>query len=121
MFLSRISSKQKKQKQVQSDYSHEGRSKRQKISSQPVQRIPSVHRLRHTQSAPRISLEAEEEAPVESSHDGKRHGSDPSIGSPLNYVFQIPEIRRTSVTPGANWCPKSSEEDMMRACGRGGQ
>lgn len=117
MFLNRISSKPKKRKQLQSEHKHDGRSERQYVSSQPVQRIPSVHRLRHTQSAPRIEVDAEE-AYVESPHDRKRHGSDPSIGSPLDYSFQIPQIRRTSITPSASWCPGSSEEGMMRACGR---
>ncbi|KAI4917051.1 hypothetical protein J4E90_003557 [Alternaria incomplexa] len=28
-------------------------------------------------------------------------------------------VRRTSVTPNSNWGPASSEEGMMRACGRG--
>jgi hypothetical protein len=119
MFLSRISMKQKKQKQVRFEHKQDGRSERPDVSSQPVQRIPSVHRLRHTQSAPRIEVETEDATPVESPLDGKRHSSDPSIGSPLNYSFQIPEIRRTSVTPSANWCPGSSNEGMMRACGRG--
>ena len=121
MFLNRarISSKKKRQKQLRFERTHENRSERQDISSQPVQRIPSVHRLRHTQSAPRIGFETEEATPVESPQDGKRHGSDPSIGSLLNYSFEIPETHRTSVTPNASWCPGSSGEGMMRACGRG--
>ncbi|RYO24007.1 hypothetical protein AA0111_g8784 [Alternaria arborescens] len=121
MFLNRarISSKKKRQKQSHFERTHENRSERQDISSQPVQRIPSVHRLRQTQSAPRIEFETEEATPVESPQDGKRHGSDPSIGSPLNYSFEIPEIHRTSVTPNASWCPGSSGEGVMRACGRG--
>jgi hypothetical protein len=120
MFLSRIPTKQKKQKRIQYEKKHSGHAERQKVSSQPVQRIPSLYRLRYTQSAPRIAVEAEEEkVPVESLYYGKRHGSDPSIGSPLSYSFQIPEIRRTSVTPSSNWRPGSSEEGMMRACGRG--
>ncbi|KAG9193835.1 hypothetical protein G6011_03870 [Alternaria panax] len=119
MFLNRVPPKQKKKKQLRIEDKHKTCSECQDVSSQPVQRIPSVHRLRHTQSTPRMEFEAKEETPVESSHDGKRHGSDPSIGSPLNYSFQIPEIHRTSVTPSANWCPESSEEGMIRACGRG--
>ncbi|KAI4705705.1 hypothetical protein J4E81_000589 [Alternaria sp. BMP 2799] len=121
IFFSRTTSKQKKQERTQFEDKSDNRAERQKISSQPVQRIPSLHRLRHTQSALCIEVEAdiEEEIPVESPHDGKRHPSDPSIGSILTYTFQIPEVRRTSVTPNSNWGPASSEEGMMRACGRG--
>ncbi|KAF1838405.1 hypothetical protein BDW02DRAFT_413233 [Decorospora gaudefroyi] len=118
MFLKRISSRQRKQGQSQSEHSNSRppteRFPLDDVSSQPAQRIPSTHRLRQTQSAPRI--EFEESAPVNNPHDGKRHGSDPSIGSPLTYPFQIPEIRRTSVTPSAGWPPCSGS---VRACGRG--
>jgi len=121
MFFSRPPSKQKKQKRTQFEDKPDNRAEGQKVSSQPVQRIPSLHRLRHTQSALCMAVEAdiEEEIPVESPHDGKRHPSDPSIGSVLTYTFQIPEVRRTSVTPSSTWGPASSEEGMMRACGRG--
>jgi hypothetical protein len=115
MFLSLITSRQKKQKQLQSE------SNNTHFSSQPVQRIPSVYRLRNTQSAPRIVVEEEEEedAPVASPYDGKRHGSDPSIGSPLNYPFQTPKIRHTAETPSPNWIPGNSAVGGVRACGRG--
>jgi hypothetical protein len=113
MFLSRITSRPKRQKQSQSESGNNHH------SAQPVQRIPSVYRLRNTQSAPKIVVDEEEEVPVASPYDGKRHGSDPSIGSPLNYPFQIPEIRRVSDTPSPNWVPGSSIAGEVRACGRG--
>jgi hypothetical protein len=111
MFMSRITSRQKRQKQSQSD------SNNWQHSSQPVQRMPSIYRLRNTQSAPRIVVE--ENVPVTSQYDGKRHGSDPSIGSPLNYPFQIPEIRHVPDTPSPNWIPGDSVTGEVRACGRG--
>jgi hypothetical protein len=79
--------------------------------------MPSIYRLRNTQSAPRI--EVEENAPVIISLDGKRHGSDPNIGSPLTYPYQIPKIRRISDTPSPNWIPGDSVAGELRACGRG--
>jgi hypothetical protein len=111
MFLSRITSRQKRQKQSQSE------SKDWRHSSQPAQRMPSLYRLRNTQSAPRI--EVEEDAPVISPYEKKRHGSDPSIGSPLNYPFQIPEIRHVPETPSPSWIPGDSIAGEVRACGRG--
>ncbi|EDU44524.1 conserved hypothetical protein [Pyrenophora tritici-repentis Pt-1C-BFP] len=118
MFLSRTS-KPNRPKQLHPEYKHaaDRRSSHQDVTSQPVQRIPSAHRLRHTQSAPRIAVE--EEAPVQSPHNFIRHGSDPSIGSPLDYPFQIPRIRRTSVTPSVSLHQESPMHAEVRACGRG--
>jgi len=119
MFLSRTKSKPNRPKLLHTEYPHapERRSSHQEVTSQPVQRIPSAFRLRHTQSAPRIA--AEEETSVHSPYSMMRHGSDPSIGSPLDYPFQIPEIRRTSVTPNVSWCQESPVSGEVRVCGRG--
>ncbi|OAK94007.1 hypothetical protein IQ06DRAFT_235039 [Phaeosphaeriaceae sp. SRC1lsM3a] len=85
------------------------------LSSHAVQRIPSALRLRRTQSAPR-NLE-EDTKPVRPSYGPKRHSSNPSIGSPLNYPFEIPQIRRTSATPGE--IHGEGHFDSVRLCGRG--
>jgi hypothetical protein len=112
MFLSRITSRPKRPKQSQSE------SNQNYHSAQPVQRIPSLYRLRNTQSAPRIE---DEDVSMTSphNHDGKRYGSDPSIGSPLNYPFRIPEIRHSADTSSPNWIPGNLVAGELRACGRG--
>ncbi|KAE8843256.1 hypothetical protein HRS9139_02553 [Pyrenophora teres f. teres] len=118
MFLSR-NSKPNRPKQLHTEHKHaaDRRTSHQDVTSQPVQRIPSAYRLRHTQSAPRIAVE--EETPVHSPYNLIRHGSDPSIGSPLDYPFQIPQIRRTSVTPSVSLYEESPMPAEVRACGRG--
>jgi hypothetical protein len=85
----------------------------QNLKSQAVQRIPSSVRLRRTQSAPRIVLE--ESSPTAYKSDSRRHSSNPSIGSPVNYPFEIPEIHRTSATP----TPSQKRNRTVRLCGRG--
>ncbi|KAF2821763.1 hypothetical protein CC86DRAFT_426265 [Ophiobolus disseminans] len=72
----------------------------QSIATQAFRRIPSAFRLRRTQSAPRITVD--EVDPITYSDFARRPSSNPSIGSPLDYAFEIPEIRRTSVTPAAS-------------------
>lgn len=82
-----------------------------------MQRIPSAFRLRHTQSAPRITKE--EPAPVVDSHESRRHSSNPSIGSPISYPFELPDIRRMSVTPEPDWVSQDAMQGTVHACGRG--
>lgn len=119
MFFSRLSLRSKRQKQLQAEeeshYQDEEQSD-QDFSAQPVQRIPSALRLRLTQSAPRMVAK---EVPIQKPRMIKRHSSDPSIGSPLEYPFQIPEIHRVSATTSGSWYPDSSAGGSVRACGRG--
>lgn len=88
----------------------------QHITSQTVQSIPSTFRLRRTrsaESAPRIVVE--EAVPFQSA---RKHSSNPSIGSPLAYLCNIPEIRRISATPAPSQM-KSGISTSMRGCGGG--
>lgn len=87
----------------------------QNLSSTAVQRIPSSVRLRRTQSAPRN--QEEDIVTIRPSYGPKRHSSNPSIGSPLNYPFEIPHIRRTSATPGEVY--GEGDPNAVRMCGRG--
>ncbi|KAF1919349.1 hypothetical protein BDU57DRAFT_138669 [Ampelomyces quisqualis] len=87
----------------------------QNLTSQAVQRIPSTFRLRRTQSAPRT---AQDPVTVEYPYHRHRHSSNPSIGSPLEYPFEIPEIRRISATPAASQM-ENSVAQSVRLCGRG--
>jgi hypothetical protein len=88
----------------------------QHLGSQAVQRIPSSLRLRRTQSAPRITVDTA--IPSDEPYTPRRHGSNPSIGSPLNYPFEIPEMQNTSATLAASpsMGPPSAS---VRMCGRG--
>ena len=91
-----------------------------KVATQAVQRIPSVMRLRHTQSNPRMREDAHPENHTSDSSPKlvRRTSSDPSIGSKLRYNFDIPEIRRISATPNASH--KAAQSFMsMRGAGRG--
>jgi hypothetical protein len=102
---------------TRSDFSkpHHSRPKAlQDLTSQAVQRIPSSVRLRRTQSAPPIVLE--ESGPTAYTFDSRYHSSNPSIGSPLNYPYEIPEIYRTSATPAPSHKGRSR---TVRLCGRG--
>ncbi|EAT82984.1 hypothetical protein SNOG_09719 [Parastagonospora nodorum SN15] len=81
-----------------------------------VQRIPSMLRLRQTQSAPRF--EADEASPTIGLHESRRHSSNPSIGSALNYPCEIPQIRRISATPAASQYDRQMSY-AVRFCGRG--
>ncbi|KAF1925769.1 uncharacterized protein M421DRAFT_397865 [Didymella exigua CBS 183.55] len=82
----------------------------QRIATQAVQRIPSIMRLRHTQSNPRARQALTPEQPTsDRSPKGVRSSSsDPSIGSRLRYDFDIPDIRRVSATPNASHRANSS-------------
>ncbi|KAF1937850.1 hypothetical protein EJ02DRAFT_355802 [Clathrospora elynae] len=126
IFTSRLLSRSKKQKQSEPARKHsrlwERRTPLPSVTSEPAQRIPSAYRLRHTQSAPRFVLEQpaiEEAGPVSSAHKERRHSSNPSIGSPLSYAFDIPGIRRTSATPNATRRAHTPRTAPVRACGRG--
>jgi hypothetical protein len=88
----------------------------QHLGSQAVQRIPSSLRLRRTQSAPRITVDTA--IPSDEPYTPRRHGSNPSIGSPLNYPFEIPEMQSTSVTPAASPSAGATSASV-RMCGRG--
>ncbi|KAH7392378.1 hypothetical protein DE146DRAFT_679784 [Phaeosphaeria sp. MPI-PUGE-AT-0046c] len=81
-----------------------------------LQRIPSVFRLRRTQSAPR-SLK-EDTKQVRPSYGAKHHSSNPSIGSPVSYPYEIPQIRRTSATLGELHAERNLDSSV-RMCGRG--
>ncbi|KAH3978407.1 hypothetical protein HBI56_069620 [Parastagonospora nodorum] len=81
-----------------------------------VQRIPSMLRLRQTQSAPRF--EADEASPTIGLHESRRHSSNPSIGSALNYPCEIPQIRRISATLAASQYDRKMSY-AVRFCGRG--
>lgn len=91
----------------------------QKIASQAVQRIPSVMRLRHTQSNPRAKEAANSKHPTSdfSSKLVRRTSSDPSIGSKLRYDFDVPKIHEVSATPSASH--KGNSSLSMRGAGRG--
>jgi hypothetical protein len=119
VFLERISSRWKRQDQLQAELEHrhddEQRPSLHHIDSQPLKRIPSVLRLRPTKSAPPI---AEEKPSVRSRYESRRHSSDPSIGSPLNYPFQLPETQYISDSPSESRSRISSISDSVRACGR---
>ncbi|KAH7075210.1 hypothetical protein FB567DRAFT_553473 [Paraphoma chrysanthemicola] len=88
----------------------------QSLKSEAVQRIPSALRLRHTQSAPRFTVR--EATRNEHVNTSRRHSSNPSIGSPLTYQYDLPEIRRISATTAASQT-KRSISHSLRACGRG--
>jgi hypothetical protein len=100
-----------------SSKSHHNRSKvLQAFAEQTVQCIPSMLRLRQTQSAPRI--EADESEPGARTYHPRRHSSNPSIGSPLDYPYEISQIRRTSATPAASQYERRKSH-VVRLCGRG--
>ncbi|KAF2625724.1 hypothetical protein BU25DRAFT_371570 [Macroventuria anomochaeta] len=92
----------------------------QPVTTQAVQRIPSVIRLRHTESNPRMGADPNPKHPTsESSPKLVRHtSSDPSISSKFRYKLDIPEIRRTSATPNASH--EVQTPFSMRGVGRGG-
>lgn len=91
----------------------------QKIATLAVQRVPSVMRLRHTQSNPRVRQDVSLGHPTSNSSPKlvRRTSSDPSIGSKLRYDFDIPEIRRVSATPNASH--KANSSLSVRGVGRG--
>lgn len=118
LFLNRRSSRRRKQKQQHIQYDHQPRSSPfQRITLQAVQRIPSALRLRRTQSAPRFTIK--EAALAIDAHPLRRHPSNPLIGSPISYPFEIPEIGRIGEYPGESWSPHASTTGSVRACGRG--
>lgn len=91
----------------------------QDVTTHPVQRIPSVMRLRSTQSNPRMREDANSEHPTSTLSPKLicRTSSDPSIGSELRYDFEVPEIRRISATPNAS--SKAQSSLSVRGVGRG--
>jgi hypothetical protein len=87
------------------------------LTSQAVQRIPSSIRLRRTQSTPRVAT-TDYANPTAEHNSRRRHSSNPSIGSPLRYPFEMPQMLGASVTPSNNqrgWDASTS----IRMCGRG--
>jgi hypothetical protein len=86
------------------------------VASQAVQRIPSSLRLRRTQSVPRITID--NTSPSGEPYTPRRHGSSPSIGSPLGYPYEIPGIRTASATPAASFS-MGALSTLVRMCGRG--
>lgn len=126
LFLSRLSSKRRKQKSQPTNRGKCDSSERearlkplQHLTAQAMQRIPSAFRLRQTQSAPRITSQEAASLPVMHDDSSRRRSSNPSIGSPLSYAFELPEIRRMSVTPVHGKHPQEVIQGSVRACGRG--
>lgn len=120
LFLSRLSLKRWRQKDPQtrdSDPQETQMRPLQHLTAQAMQRIPSTLRLRHTQSAPRITAKVSDAVtrPVQA----RRHSSNPSIGSPLAYPFELPDVRQTSVTPDPDRKLQDAMQGAVRGCGRG--
>ncbi|KAH7064262.1 hypothetical protein BKA63DRAFT_169426 [Paraphoma chrysanthemicola] len=122
LFISRLSTRRRKRKSPGNPPNISSKPTRnltkplQSLKSEAVQRIPSALRLRHTQSAPRFTVR--EATTNEDVNSSRRHSSNPSIGSPLTYQYDLPEIRRISATTAASQ-NKRSISHSLRACGRG--
>ncbi|KAF2688067.1 hypothetical protein K458DRAFT_485205 [Lentithecium fluviatile CBS 122367] len=84
----------------------------QKLTSHAVLRIPSSLRLRRTQSFPRTPSHEKPQEPVVL--DTRRNSSNPTIGSPISYPFEIPEIRRISASSATG-----ASQASVHSCGRG--
>jgi hypothetical protein len=82
-------------------------------TSQAVQPMPSIFRLRRIQSAPRISVD--DAIAIDSFEAPWRGSSTPALGSPLCYPLEVPEIRRWSATPSRY----SDSVTSLQSCGRG--
>ncbi|OAL43869.1 hypothetical protein IQ07DRAFT_636648 [Pyrenochaeta sp. DS3sAY3a] len=85
----------------------------QNLTSYAVQRIPSALRLRRTQSAPRLTVE--DASSLGEMNRPRKHSSNPSIGSPLTYTYELPNFQYQSDSSVAQY----RAQDSMRACGRG--
>lgn len=85
----------------------------QNLTSYAVQRIPSALRLRRTQSAPRLTVE--DASSFDEMNRTRKHSSNPSIGSPLTYTYELPNVQYQSDISVAQY----RAQDSMRACGRG--
>jgi hypothetical protein len=87
------------------------------LTSKAVQRIPSSIRLRRTQSTPRIAI-IDYANPIAERYNLRRHSSNPSIGSPLRYPVEIPQMHSTSATPPTSQYGRATSTSV-RMCGRG--
>ena len=119
ILFSRTIFSKKKKEQGFPDKSPSCKTPIRKVTTQTVQRIPSVMRLRHTQSNPRMQDEASHDHPVSelSPKLVRSTSSDPSIGSYFRYTYEIPEIRHAWATP--NDSHNAESEMSVRSCGRG--
>ncbi|KAF2850234.1 hypothetical protein T440DRAFT_479324 [Plenodomus tracheiphilus IPT5] len=88
----------------------------QQLTSQAAQRIPSSIRLRRTQSVPRHAAQKAEQ--VAEATKPRRRSSNPSIGSPLSYPYEIPQIHRISATPAASNNQYASTNGSLRGSER---
>lgn len=69
------------------------------LTTLAVQRMPSALHSHHTKSASRMPVNNPLPTPQVNS---RRHGSNPSISSPLNYAVEYPETCRTPATPAGH-------------------
>lgn len=92
----------------------------QTVIAQAAQRVPSMMRLRHTQSNLRGKPTSSPRHPIPDVSSGKVHraGSDPSVGSRLRYDYDDPEVRRVPATSNANH--KANSSWSKRGFDRGG-